>query len=498
MAAKSDFFSLNKEKEILIYGAGNRGRSLAEKLQKDGFHVIGYIDKYVKGIEENSERPIYQLNELGSQVGLAENKVVIICLHNALWHGEVAADLFHKGYDNIIFLPIGRNYEKDLACNLGKIYDSVHDGSYFNLEKIPKYSALLHTVSSCNDAVEMITEKTVTVWMDLLLIYTNNELKKRGNIKTHVYGDVNIYALRPYIELFHYCKYGEGNIDLYIDAFKTVQNSKDIYSIGEFIQDRLMLYEQFCWELNRGMDYFISSAALVKWNQDSKHFNVVEGHHRLIFLMCEGFRLVPVKMSSEDYLKWRNIDQYNICMEYMRYHRIQELKAPVFHPGFYSIHSSYENISPVVLPFCYKLLDQDEVKAISILDISNMQGYYARGFRYLGCENVYCIETDEQNRKLTELLNRLTYNNDIILSSDYGPPQNERFDIVVLNFTSYSKENLSEEVGHWWAIANKYYILYVYTAEEKEILQDIECVTLTKIRSWGFGDKQISVWLVTR
>ena len=66
------------------------------------------------------------------------------------------------------------------------------------------------------------------------------------------------------------------------------------------------------------MDYFVNAAPLLKWNAQRKHFNVIEGHHRLVFLMVEGLRKVPVKISRKDFDTWANRQIFYECREFIK------------------------------------------------------------------------------------------------------------------------------------------------------------------------------------
>ena len=105
-------------------------------------------------------------------------------------------------------------------------------------------------------------------------------------------------------------------------------DGNDIYSTAEILQDRLDLYDVLRETLIKGISYFINAAPLLKWNIHYHHFNVVEGYHRLIFLIVEGFRRVPVKISREDFNIWQNLSVFMECKNYIQENKIKSLIFP--------------------------------------------------------------------------------------------------------------------------------------------------------------------------
>lgn len=456
------YFTFTPESKIVIYGAGGLGCKRAKELINAGYHVIGFIDKEADPSKDLFNLPVYLPQDVTLSISSREDIIIIICIHNALWHQDIALFLNGLGYENILFLPIGERYDSNKRMELDCGYKFFADQNYEKINILPTYSTLINTDLSIQDAIIEENSKFVTVWMELSSIFTNEKLKKRGNKLTNTYGDVSICSLTPYIELFKYCKYGEGDLSLYCEAFKKVQNTSDIYTIDEFVQDRLDLYDIFRTELNKGMDYFVNAAPLLKWNAQRKHFNVIEGHHRLVFLMVEGLRKVPVKISRKDFDTWANRQMFYECREFIQKQKLMKWEAPISHPGFYNFEYLEEKINPTILMVLQKKLGLLDFSALTFCDLSYSGGYYARAFKSMGCSTVYCFDNNSEHMEFACLLNKLAFMDDIIMKKkelNIEAFLSFQADIVFLSLKRIAKEVIYNNCKEISELASKYLII---------------------------------------
>lgn len=438
-------YDIGKENEILIYGAGGLGRSMCKKLLEQGFRVLGYIDKNANIICENS---VYSIDESITRVsGKIDRVTVIICIHNALLHSDIAEELYHAGYNNILFIPFDEKFNIKHRRTMEERYSYFADEIYDNLYDIPQYSTMLKYSLSINDGVISRNQNKITVWMDISSIYTNVELKKRGNEQTQKYGGVVIPALRPYINMFKYCASGYGDIEEYCIAFKSVQNTLDIMDKMEFINDRLKLFKKLRAELDKGMEYFINSAAELKWDDEKHLFSVVEGHHRLIFLYLQHHRIVPVKISNSDFEKWVNKELFNKIKNLFLEKQIIKWHTPLNHPGFYYLSSEFEIIAPTVLNMLYEDSDIVFKRKGTMADLSLLGGYYARALYLLGYSNAYCLCVDENEREIIEGINATLYCENIVLAASLKSEIMIRsYDTIVISLVNLRYRGIMVEI----------------------------------------------------
>ena len=439
------YFQFNATSTILIYGAGGLGREIAGKLMCSGYKIGGFIDKNADIIKSVDNLDVYTLTSAWEKFD-ADDTIIVICLHNALWHSEPARQLYEKGFNNIIFLPIDGDYNICEKKRMEYIYDSIKDGVYEDIKDIPLYNTLSNVNYDINDGVIVRNNKTVTVWMEINSIYSNDVLKERGNDITKRYGDVSVAALKPYIEMYKYCEDGNGDIELYCHAFKGVQNAVDDINVREFINDRVELYDVLKQELNAGIQYFVQSAPLLKWNYEQKHFNVHEGHHRLIFLLSQGLNMAPVKMTVQDFETWSNGNAYKECIKYISKKNINKWSTPINHPGLYYLPAKRRNIYSIIASKLHNILSTENVKEMSVLDYSCTGGYFSRMFKSMGVSKIVCGACDEDANFILKL-NKLFYYDDIVVSKiDLNEllSHKAKANIGIIKLLEFDNEVLSE------------------------------------------------------
>jgi FkbM family methyltransferase len=65
--------------QVLIYGAGNTGKSVCTHLERMGVSVVGFVDQYKRGRSDYCDRPLFSLNEVHGDL---LSKQVVISIHN--------------------------------------------------------------------------------------------------------------------------------------------------------------------------------------------------------------------------------------------------------------------------------------------------------------------------------------------------------------------------------------------------------------------------------
>lgn len=482
-----------ENKDVLIYGAGGLGRKVALELVEQGYSVAAFIDKNGEAIHDIDGIPVFTMEKTADVIQDKNNCVIVVCLHNALWHQDTALELYKIGFDNLIFLPIGNQYDYKKRNIMEKNYGLCMDMDYKSMVDIPTYSALCDLTYTCEDAVISKDKTCVTVWMDITSIYTNKALKQRGNDITKKYGCVSVCALKPYNEMFHYCKYGDGDIELYCKAFKKVQNADDIYSEFEFIYDRIQLYKMLKKELNLGMQYFINAAPQLKWDDGYKRFYVLEGHHRIAFLYMEGFRRIPVKISKDDFEIWKNEDVYRECKDYILDGYGNKLRTPIDHPGFFLFDSDYEDVNPTQLMLIQEFIGTMELSDKIFFDLSGDNGYYARALKKMGCKKCYTYCDNEKDKKCTELINRLCYLDGMQLFSN--GVEDISGDIAVVDMTEKSSDDFWDELEKCYKYAKR--TLFVLAIDSIDMnLREKPYKRTIKTNSLYIQNKKANMWVL--
>lgn len=65
--------------QVLIYGAGNTGKSMCAYLERMGVNVVGFVDQNKRGRSDYCERPLFALDEVDDSL---RSKQVVISIHN--------------------------------------------------------------------------------------------------------------------------------------------------------------------------------------------------------------------------------------------------------------------------------------------------------------------------------------------------------------------------------------------------------------------------------
>lgn len=138
------YFAINEKTPIYLYGAGEFGKSVALNLINSGYHLCGFIDKNAGAINKDILlRPVYKPQKFYPK----ENKnkiVIVVTIHNALFHDGIAKALRENGFINILFLPTGDEYLYEIKMQLYKYYNLFCIGNDFSkLDKIPCYDNLV-------------------------------------------------------------------------------------------------------------------------------------------------------------------------------------------------------------------------------------------------------------------------------------------------------------------------------------------------------------------
>lgn len=294
----STYFRLSKEKTIWIYGYTEIGRQVYSFLNKEGFNIIGFLDK--NAIEIN------QTNVYSPDRCYSNKDVVIITLQSIISHFSVADFLHHAGCENIIFYAAGPKYE---ACGASKIRRASQElfNNCVNTEcELPIYSKLYEKHLS-SDIIRTINNNHI-IWCPARLLFSpigskiydstmekwNNEMDKTWEFDAPVVAMLNDYYDVP--SVVKYLASHLGDCDYYIKRVSEIAGRNRI-------EYEKQVFDILEYEFSRGDDYFIDSPIICEWN-DRGYFNIIDGCHRAVFLINKGVRNIPIAVSDNDYKKY--------------------------------------------------------------------------------------------------------------------------------------------------------------------------------------------------
>lgn len=374
-------FDISRDSEIYFYGR-SKFDMVADKhtaMESEGYRVKGFIDRDAKKI--NREVPCWSLREFLEKEKNNENAVVIFLLQNAQQHEEIACRFVSEGFGNILFVPSRMDTEE--KKKMLRTYNSFLEGDYESLCDIPKAGCVLSRGMVCTKPVQ--TGKKYDIYFvpaELLFSYDKQEY----------YGNQNVRYCLPYLELFEYLSGERETCERYLDYM----GKED----GEiFLKDREKMFLNFERERNLGTDYFVETAAFVKWNEKG-YFNVIDGHHRVTYLAYKGYLRIPVRIEKEDVLKWSKREETkenNFC----------ELPCPIPLPGYLESGSMYEPRWHKVTDFFFHSLIVQEKKGLHFIEADRNFGYYARYFERAGWFKSFVVLKDKGEIEKCRCLNHL-------------------------------------------------------------------------------------------
>lgn len=305
-------FNLSQNDDIFIYGAGELGKQTYLRIRAK-YRVRGFLDKRI--IEMQFGFP--QVYSIEDGYILCPTACVIICVHNANWHYEIAERLSESGFSNIIFLPVDIHYNEVIAGYMKAAFNFFWENEYDYLSNVPVYAELK---KENKDECIIRKNKTHVVTRcphQLIYQYNGVELHQRSvfdqMIKSGFLSEadlnsigVPIAALEMYLSVFLFFETGEKteDFDKNICVMQEVNNSFSVSS-EEFLLDQWKIYELLEREFENGLESMQFSPIDVEWNSRG-YFNILDGHHRAVFLYMKGVRDFVVRMKTEDYDKWKN------------------------------------------------------------------------------------------------------------------------------------------------------------------------------------------------
>lgn len=399
------YYNWNNKLKVAIYGINSYSQMLAARLHEMNFSVCAYIDRRAKEVRSIDGVPVYDMQDAFFET-VDDNVCTVIMLQNAMQHDEIANELFQKGIHKIIFVPMGLQYNEQYASLLREIYNSILIGDFESINAVPYYDSLIQSFRKKWDNI--ICEETrnfliVRVMADI--VYTNPREAVKGRENLMQYADMPLIAYRPYNEMFTYYWGGvqDGDITEYLNDYGVNSCTyTHTFTDNKIILQREQLYELWNEHFQNGIDFFISSAPLAKWNQNG-YFNLLEGQHRTLFLLKKGVYYLPIRITRADWDKWRN-ERVFCRMEDTRKKLI--LTIPIQNPYFQN-NVFYNKISLIESML---LIQQNLSKELyfekTVLSCDTLLGYYGFNLRRMGASEV-TVYVDDSKKAAVEYLSDL-------------------------------------------------------------------------------------------
>lgn len=360
----NNYFCITKSNKIWLYGYTEIARQMYKIFLQHSYKVAGYLDKNMQLLTcNNIHLPDRVYNE---------DEIVIITLQSLNSQVEVAEYLYEKGCTNIVFAAAGTKYDLETAKKLRKAYETLYNGIIPNESvKIPVYKALLKDASVQSCLIHDFGKRVVT-WCPIELLYTPSEnminkemyskYKELGSQKSWEHDAPLMAVLNDPNDISAIISFAikhKGSPQQYINR-TTIMTGKDMW------KHELQSLELWEWEFSNGMDYFIDAAASCVWNEKG-YFNIVDGCHRLTYLLLKEQTIVPINIEKKDYQTYIN----------------WESEASIGKKGKYSPAPSYFDTwwknrdVPKICSRIMQILYDKRISVNRVLDAWEQGGYYS-------------------------------------------------------------------------------------------------------------------------
>lgn len=290
-------YVINQNDGIVLYGYNEYCKQQVTALLNRGYDIVGIVDK-AKPIQE------YEGIKIVSSIAdlnVTKKNIVFIMLQNGMLHWDIAFDVYQYGLNKILFLPMCKNNQDNVALELILQYNYMLNGDYaimqvpYLSERLFKRGDPKYRIAKELDNGEFI------IWLSVDLI--------RTSFREGKYKDVLITEFLPYRNLFLLLsgKCG-GDIREYIRLYGKAPypaDSEDAYNF--IVEKRKVLYDFFESKYYEGnLEYFEVAAPRALYNPKG-YVNLCEGQHRCVYLTSKGMVKVPIRVTADTLRKLNDL-----------------------------------------------------------------------------------------------------------------------------------------------------------------------------------------------
>lgn len=295
----SSTFFLDDTVPIVLYGCGVRGIQFFRTLQARGVSILAFFDINAAEGAYLLDCPVYTPTAIPEErIGQLRSALVLIALQNAGIHEDVVKLLIHQGFTKILYLPLAG--------------DSFHDNAEALLLR---QTYLAYTEEHGIDEMHAVLPLTELRSVE----YTEQVILKKSN--RFVIAEIPLQLLAtdgrshaaesmahsPVTRLFSFFSTGQGDLSAIEESFYAHEEEFGYLlkkTFHEYVSDRQLLYGRFSAALGEGMQFFQTSPSYGVWRDG--YFAIEDGNHRTAFLYDKNLFFAPVRMTRNDYRKWRN------------------------------------------------------------------------------------------------------------------------------------------------------------------------------------------------
>lgn len=378
---------INEITPFVIYGAGHNGRSIYNCLKEMDMNVVAFLDKSAQCLQPYDGINIYLPNDSFMEK-MKKECIIILSLLNFFDHAKVAEELVSLGYSYVLFkndlqLPM----EREKFKRINEIYDLL----VFQKQKIGQLSIPKLEISDfdpflidCGIIEQRNDSVIVHIPIELLLFKEKEDqalqhilLNTERSDLFHVFQNAAIQEAQHKIH-----KYCESSFEIGSYNMNDTKNNYDEFE-RRLITSRYDVYEKMNKMFDFNPHFFILNPIKCKYLGNSK-FHVLDGTHRLSFLMMKGKRDVPCSISKDDYIKWKNEKHAKNVLNLMQKFHFKEIHT-VLNPFFYHLNNDKESYIRSVLASIIQNIKIDKnFKKKHYMEINVKTNYTSMLFSLMG------------------------------------------------------------------------------------------------------------------
>ncbi len=477
--------------KLLIWGTG----SLAANFMRFGYFesdtIVGFIDTYKKS-ELFLDCSVYSPKE----VKALDYDRLIVCvlrhnkeiLNTCLAEGIDTDRLFfihnetiYDGVTERVFADKVKLIEKDYPLIAKRIEAKKEQFNYMNNKQ-----ALKPDMEDFSE-IKTIDKNHIVAWIPIELLFS----EKRNDVpfvescteewerQNKEYQDLPIISFEPYRNLFNFFQYGKNFPWTYCKWFQNLYRTRGLkseYTDEMIIEKRYREYQLMRTELQTGrLDFFIENPAIAVWNTKG-YFNLMDGHHRTMFLYSAGYSKIPVQITRKDYEIWSNPKQAKIVKNIIIDENRMDFYQPILNPYFMNIRSQRDMTVKNRLQLLLEYFNNKRFNGIKVIDIGGNLGYFGQQFARLGAD-VTLIEPDPYHYRLAQEVNKLLYiNMDMITNTFEEYSSDSVFDVaIMLTVFCWCMENESV-CKKFLNNLNKNILQMIFWESGREIEKEKKCI----------------------
>ena len=306
-------FRLDREKKVVVYGAGEKGRQVCRFMQDIGIEVLYIMDRneslWGTVVPCGGERcaAIWGLDK-GTESD-KEGIVVICTMENAFQHEKVAEALYGRGYQNIIFLPI-LHMDSEKSTLLYEVYNRILDRGFDagTCPALPSYAELNAEMEKKGfyGHVFDIKKNRAVVYLPMELLFSETpqsedlEAGQKGCLLK--FAHTNVMARSDYLELWSYLETGSGECLPYIQTHFPEETWGDPGIRHMVLEGRGRLLGLYDKEFRTYEDKFFLRSPASGYLSTNGQVCIKDGLHRITYRIIRDQWEAPVELREEDYM----------------------------------------------------------------------------------------------------------------------------------------------------------------------------------------------------